>query len=66
MKNTFTLADKLTNSMRFWAQAQPHEHVLRPLSVEKVTLWCAIGRNGIIGPYWYEDDNGRPVTVNTE
>ena len=36
------------------------------LSVEKVTLWCAIGRNGIIGPYWYEDDNGRPVTVNTE
>ena len=53
-------------NLRFWAQAQPHEHVLRPLSVEKVTVWCAIGRNGIIGPYWSEDDNGRPVTVNTE
>ena len=33
---------------------------------DKVTVLCAIGRNGIIGPYWFEDDNGRPVTVNTE
>ena len=53
-------------NMRFWAQAQPHEHVVRPLSVEKVMVWCAIGRKGIIGPYWFEDDDRRPVTVNTE
>ena len=54
------------HNMRFWAQAQPHGHVLRPLSVKKVTVRCAIGRNGIIGPYWFENDNGRPVTVNTD
>lgn len=53
-------------NMRFWANAQPHEHQYRPLSVEKVTVWCALGRNGIIGPYWFEDADGRPVTVNTE
>ena len=53
-------------NMQFWAQVQPHEHMLRPLSVEKVTVWCAMGHNGIIGPYWFEDDNGHPVTVNTE
>ena len=52
--------------MRFWAQAQPREHLLRPLNVEKVTVWCAIGLYGIIGPYWFEDENGCPVTVNTK
>ena len=53
-------------NMQFLVQAQPHEHVLRPLTVEKGTVWCDIGRNGIIMPYWFEDDNGRPVRVNTE
>ena len=52
--------------MRFWAQAQPHQHSIRPLSVEKVTVWCAIGRRGIIGPYFFEDERGRSVTVNTD
>ena len=37
-----------------------------PLSTEKVTVWCAIGRSGIIGPYWFEDERRRPVTINTE
>jgi len=25
-----------------------------------------VGRNGIIGPYWFEDADGHSVTVNTE
>ena len=37
-----------------------------PLSTEKVTVWCAIGRSGIIRPYWFEDERRRPVTINTE
>ena len=53
-------------NMRFLAQAQPHEHVIRPFSVEKVSVWCAIGRREIIGPYFFEDERGRPVTINTE
>ena len=52
--------------MRFWAETQPHEHVVLPLSTEKVTVWCATGRSGIIGPYWFEDERRRPVTINTE
>ena len=62
----FHLSGQVKQNMQFWAQAQPHEHVLRLLSVEKVTVLCAIGCNGIIRPYWFEDDNGRPVTVNIE
>lgn len=53
-------------NMRFWAEAQPHEHAERSLSREKVTVWCAIGRQGIIGPYFFEDENGRQVTVDTD
>ena len=33
-------------NMRFWASQQPHKHTQRPLSQEKVTLWCAIGKGG--------------------
>jgi len=47
--------------MRFWVQAQPHEHHYRLFSVEKWTVWCAFDRNAIIGPYWFEDPDGRPV-----
>ncbi|XP_076047220.1 uncharacterized protein LOC143028735 [Oratosquilla oratoria] len=50
---------------RFWASEQPHEHVEKPLSVEKTTVWCALGKNGIFGPYFFEDDGPR-VTVNAD
>ena len=53
-------------NMRFSAQTQPAVHVLIPLSMEKVTVWCDIECNGIIGPYWSEDDHGHSVTENTE
>ena len=53
-------------NMRFWAAAQPNEHVQAPLSVEKTTVWCAIGKNGIFGPYFFEDGDGRRVTANSE
>ena len=52
--------------MRYWSQAHPHEHTYQPLSQEKVTVWCAIGRNGIIGPYFFEDESGNRETVDTD
>ena len=53
-------------NFRFWATEQPHEHSEKPLSVEKTTVWCALGKNGILGPYFFEDDDGHRVTVNTD
>jgi hypothetical protein len=29
-------------------------------------VWCAIFSGGIIGPYFFEDEEGRTVTVNAE
>jgi len=34
--------------------------------MKKVTVLCALDLNGVIGPYWFYDVDGRPVTVNTE
>ena len=45
-------------NFRFWATKQPHEHSEKPLSVVKTTVWCALGKNGILGPYFFEDDGG--------
>ena len=53
-------------NMRCWSQAHPDEHTYQPLSHEKVTAWYAIGRNGIIGPDFFEDESSNRVTVDTD
>ena len=40
-----------------------HQSLLHPL---KVTAWCAIRSGGIIGPIFFENENGVTVTVNGE
>ena len=44
----------------------PQEVLQQPLHSSKVTAWCAINSKTIIGPYWFEDDEGRTVTINQE
>ena len=53
-------------NFQFWATEQRHEHSKKLLSVEKMTVWCALGKNGILGPYFFEDDDGHRVTVNED
>ena len=38
----------------------------RPLHTEKVTVWCALWCESAIGPYFFENDDGTIVTVNSE
>ena len=48
---------------RYWSADNPtiiHEHPLKP---RKVTAWCGMTCERIICPYFFEDDNGRTVTV---
>ena len=35
-----------------------------PLHSPKVTAWIALSIKGILGPYWFEDEQGKAVTVN--
>lgn len=51
---------------RIWGDENPrviHEKSLHP---PKVTVWCAFWANGIIGPFFFENDAGNAVTVNAE
>ena len=50
----------------FWGSTSPEHCLQRPLHSVKCTAWVAISKHGIIGPIWFEDDNERSVTINTE
>ncbi|GFT92195.1 transposase [Trichonephila clavipes] len=49
---------------RIWSEANPQVFVETPLHPEKLTVWCALSAGGIIGPYFFENDEGHNVTVN--
>ena len=51
-------------NFQYWAPQNSHEVHERPLHSPKVTVWCVIGKVGIIGPYFFEE-NGITMTVNS-
>ncbi|KAJ4437439.1 hypothetical protein ANN_17583 [Periplaneta americana] len=55
-----------THNCRFWASDNPQEMHERPLHSEKVVVWCGVASFGIIGPYFFEDGEGRAVTVTSQ
>ncbi|XP_039292755.1 uncharacterized protein LOC120353366 [Nilaparvata lugens] len=52
-------------NFRYWAANNPRQLHERPLNSPKVTVWCAVSQFGVIGPYFFEDDN-ITVTVTSE
>ena len=50
----------------FWSSTPPEFCLQRPLHSVKCTAWVAISKHGIIGPFWFEDDNKQSVTINTK
>jgi len=51
--------------MRYWAADNPRELHQRPLHSPRVTVWCAISSVGIIGP-WFFEENEQIVTVTSD
>ncbi|GFW97825.1 transposable element Tc3 transposase [Trichonephila clavipes] len=49
---------------RIWSEANPQVYVETPLHPETLTFWCALWAGGIIGPYFFKNDEGHNVTVN--
>ncbi|GFX60525.1 hypothetical protein TNCV_1182441 [Trichonephila clavipes] len=47
-----------------WSEANPQVYVETPLHPEKLTVWCALWAGGIIGPYFFKNDEAHKVTVN--
>jgi len=49
---------------RFWADENPCEIFEEPLHDQKVTVWCGVSAKKIIGPYFFENEAGKAVTIN--
>ncbi|GFW57960.1 DDE_3 domain-containing protein [Trichonephila clavipes] len=47
-----------------WSEANPQVYVETPLHPEKLSVWCALWAGGIIGSYFFKNDEGYNVTVN--
>ncbi|GFU76049.1 transposable element Tc3 transposase [Trichonephila clavipes] len=66
---TRRLEDRLTGyfnkpNCRIWSEANPQVYVQTLLHPEKLTVWFALWAGGIIGPYFFKNDEGHNVTVN--
>ena len=59
----FHLSGSANNqNMRCWSPENPRELHQRPLHALRVTVWCALSRVGIIGP-WFFEENKQVVSV---
>jgi len=61
----FLLCDSNSQHCRYWATENPRDSHQKPLHSEKVIVWCGVASFGVIGPYFFEDEAGRAVTVNS-
>ncbi|GFV82007.1 putative DD41D transposase [Trichonephila clavipes] len=49
---------------RIWSEANPQVYAETLLHPEKLTVWCALWAGGIIGPYFFKNDESHNVTIN--
>jgi hypothetical protein len=75
MVNTLLMPDEVhfivsgyVNKLKgsYWVPNNRHELHQRPLHSGKVTVCCAVYCYGIIGPYFFETEEGCTVSVNVE
>ena len=50
-------------NFRYCSAANPHQLHQRPTYDPKVTLLCAVWSRGVTGPYFFEDEDGKAITV---
>ena len=47
-----------------WGTENPHAYIEKPTHPKRVTLWCEFWSRGIIGIFFFENEQGEAVTVN--
>jgi len=57
--------NKQTN-LSLLAPENPQELHQRPLHNERLTVWCGITSFGVLGPYFFEDNEGAAIIVTSE
>jgi hypothetical protein len=54
-----------SQNCRNWATENPRNIHQKPLHSENVIVRCGVASFGVIGPYFFEDEAGTSVTVNS-
>ena len=49
---------------RIWGTKNPYAYIEKPTNPKQVTVWCGFWSRGIIGPFFFENEQGVAVTVN--
>ena len=58
--------DKLKAKYEVWGEEKPEPLNEKPITRERVTVWCAVGSRRILWPYFFGDDEGSAMTVNDD
>ena len=51
---------------RIWGTDNPHVVVQKPMHPARVTVWCGFWSGGVIGPFFFENAEGRAVNIDGE
>lgn len=43
------------HNSRYWSKENPHWHQEETAHTKKITVWCGIWREGIVGPFFFEN-----------
>lgn len=54
------------HNCRIWATENPHSLRFSQTHPQKVTVWCGVTHDRIIGPHFFEHPDGTAATVNGE
>jgi hypothetical protein len=49
---------------RIWGDKNPQQYREKPLHDKRVTVWCGICSDCIIGPFFFEGSRGEAISVN--
>ena len=47
-----------------WGPENPHANIEKPTHPKRITVWCRFWSRGIIGTFFFENEQGDAVTVN--
>ena len=53
-------------SIKNYKYENPHAYIEKPMHPKRVSLWCGFWSRGIIGPFFFENEQGEVVTVNDD
>jgi hypothetical protein len=63
--NFHLCGNAISQNCSYWTTENPRNTHQQPLHSEKVIVWCGVASFGVIGPYFFEDEAGRAVTVTS-